>query len=90
MSSTGQACSRPTITSCSTARYRLLRTIEGRLRLMNSAARDRLPQDPVELAKLAGLLRYPGSNALLADYDNATRQIRVRFDRILADEAGGD
>ncbi len=70
--------------------YRLLRTIEGRLRLMNSAARDRLPQDPVELAKLAGLLRYPGSDALLADYDNATRQIRVRFDRILADEAGGD
>ncbi len=27
--------------------YRLLRTIEGRLRLMNSTARDRLPQDPI-------------------------------------------
>ena len=26
--------------------YRLLRTIEGRLRLMNSTARDQLPQDP--------------------------------------------
>ena len=36
-------------------------------------------------------MRYPGSDsALLADYDNATRQIRVRFDRILAYEAGGD
>ena len=39
--------------------YRLLRTIESRLRLMNSTARDQLPQDPVELHKLASLLHYP-------------------------------
>jgi [glutamine synthetase] adenylyltransferase / [glutamine synthetase]-adenylyl-L-tyrosine phosphorylase len=62
--------------------YRLLRTIEGRRRLMNSTARDQLPQDPVELAKLANLLHYPSSDGLLTDYENATRQIRRRFDRI--------
>jgi [glutamine synthetase] adenylyltransferase / [glutamine synthetase]-adenylyl-L-tyrosine phosphorylase len=67
--------------------YRLLRTIEGRLRLMNSAARDQLPQDRVELAKLANLLHYPSSDGLLVDYENATRQIRRRFERIIAAEA---
>ncbi len=67
--------------------YRLLRTIESRLRLMNSTARDRLPQEPVELAKLANLLHYPGSEGLLTDYENATRQIRHRFDRIFDAEA---
>jgi [glutamine synthetase] adenylyltransferase / [glutamine synthetase]-adenylyl-L-tyrosine phosphorylase len=64
------------------ASYRLLRTIEGRLRLMKSAARDQLPQDPVELAKLAALLHYPGSEGLLMDFENATRQIRWRFERL--------
>ena len=54
-----------TTTSCSTCSYRLLRTIEGRLRLMNSTARDQLPQDPVELTKLANLLHYPSSDGLL-------------------------
>jgi [glutamine synthetase] adenylyltransferase / [glutamine synthetase]-adenylyl-L-tyrosine phosphorylase len=71
------------------ASYRLLRTIEGRLRLMNSAARDQLPQDPVELTKLASLLHYPSSDGLLIDYENATRQIRRRFERLVAAEATG-
>jgi [glutamine synthetase] adenylyltransferase / [glutamine synthetase]-adenylyl-L-tyrosine phosphorylase len=68
--------------------YRLLRTIEGRLRLMNSAARDQLPQDPTELAKLAHLLHYPSADGLLMDYENATRQIRQRFDGLF-DQASG-
>ena len=84
---TRRACSRPTTTSSSTSSYRLLRTIEGRLRLMNSTARDQLPQDPIELTKLAHLLHYPSSDGLLADYENATRQIRQRFDAAF-DEAG--
>ncbi len=63
--------------------YRLLRKIEGRLRLMNSTARDRLPQDPIELHKLANLLQYAGSDGLLMDYENATRQIRRRFEAIV-------
>ena len=69
------------------AGYRLLRTIEGRLRLMNSTARDQLPQDPTELAKLAHLLHYPSSDGLMMDFENATRQIRQRFERIF-EEAG--
>ncbi len=60
--------------------YRLLRTIESRLRLMNSTARDQLPHDPMELNKLAHLLRYSSSDALMCDYEQTTRQIRERFD----------
>jgi glutamate-ammonia-ligase adenylyltransferase len=71
------------------AGYRLLRTIEGRLRLMNSTARDQLPQDPTELTKLAHLLHYPSSDGLLLDYESATRQIRQTFDRLF-DEAAGN
>jgi glutamate-ammonia-ligase adenylyltransferase len=69
--------------------YRLLRTIEGRLRLMNSTARDQLPDDPVELTKLAHLLHHSSSAALLSDYETATREIRRRFERILDAERGG-
>jgi glutamate-ammonia-ligase adenylyltransferase len=70
------------------AGYRLLRTIESRLRLMNSTARDQLPQDPTELTKLSHLLHYPSSDGLLMDYENATRQIRQRFDQLF-DQASG-
>ncbi len=69
--------------------YRFLRTIEGRLRLMNSTARDKLPDDPTELAKLAHLLRVPGSDAVLADFNRYTGETRARFDRIFDAEAGG-
>ena len=44
--------------------YRLLRLMEGRLRLMNATTRDRLPTDPTELNKLAHLVRYPSAEAL--------------------------
>ena len=67
--------------------YRLLRTIEGRLRLMNSTARDTLPQDHTELAKLAHLLHYPGAEGLMLDFENAARQIRRRFEEVF-EEAG--
>jgi glutamate-ammonia-ligase adenylyltransferase len=60
--------------------YRLLRTIESRLRLMNSTARDQLPRDPMELNKLAHLLRYSSGDALMSDYEKTTREIRERFD----------
>ena len=85
---TRPGCSTPTTTSFFDTSYRFLRTIEGRLRLMNSTARDNLPQDPTELNKLAHLLHYGSSEALLADYENATRQIRRRFDELF-DAAGG-
>ena len=68
--------------------YRLLRTIESRLRLMNSTARDQLPHDPTELNKLAHLLRYASGEALMNDYEKTTRQIRERFDAAM-NAAGG-
>jgi glutamate-ammonia-ligase adenylyltransferase len=69
------------------ANYRLLRTIESRMRLINSTARDKLPDDPTELAKLAHLLRYPDGEALLADYEQATQNTRRLFDQQM-DAAG--
>ena len=67
--------------------YRFLRTLEGRLRLLNSAARSHLPEEPTELAKLAQLLRCPSSDALLADFDRYLRETRQRFDRIFDGES---
>lgn len=71
-----------------TESYRFLRTVEGRLRLMNSTARDQLPEDPTELAKLAHLLGAPSADAVLADFDRYTRQTRACFDRIFDAELG--
>jgi glutamate-ammonia-ligase adenylyltransferase len=65
-----------------TSSYRFLRTLEGRLRLMNSTARDELPDDPTELAKLAQLMRSADTESLLADLEKYTRETRQRFDRI--------
>ncbi|HUT92396.1 MAG TPA: bifunctional [glutamate--ammonia ligase]-adenylyl-L-tyrosine phosphorylase/[glutamate--ammonia-ligase] adenylyltransferase [Thermoguttaceae bacterium] len=62
--------------------YRFLRTLEGRLRLVSLTARDKLPEDPTELAKLAHLLRCPSTDALLADFERYTRETRRRFDRV--------
>ena len=50
--------------------YRLLRTIEGRLRLISATARDKLPEDRVELAKLAHLSRYPSDRIPLGRLRN--------------------
>ncbi len=65
-----------------TASYRFLRTVESRLQLMNSTARDRLPDDRTELAKLAHLLGSPSSDATLREFDRFTHETRSRFDRI--------
>ncbi len=63
--------------------YRRLRGIEGRLSLMNAAHRNRLPDDPTELSKLAHLLKHPAAEALLDDFDRLTRDTRACFDRAL-------
>ena len=69
-----------------TTSYRVLRTIEARLRLMSATARDDFPEDPVELDRLARLLGYPGRDALLADYQNCTHENRRRFTRIFDEQ----
>jgi glutamate-ammonia-ligase adenylyltransferase len=67
--------------------YRLLRTIEARMRLMNSTARDDLPDHPDELAKLAKSLHYAESSALVADCEQFTTRNRELFDRYLSDSS---
>ena len=62
--------------------YRLLRTIEGRLRLMHSTARDQLPDDPTELTKLAHLLNYDAPKSLLGAFESTAQETRRRFDRL--------
>jgi glutamate-ammonia-ligase adenylyltransferase len=60
--------------------YRFLRRVESRLRLLHTGARDELPEDPAELAKLARGLGVPTAEGLLADCMKRTSEIRRRFE----------
>ena len=62
--------------------YRFLRTVQARMRLMSTTARDDLPDDPRELAKLAGLLGYSGGEQLWNDCRTTTAEIRRRCERL--------
>jgi [glutamine synthetase] adenylyltransferase / [glutamine synthetase]-adenylyl-L-tyrosine phosphorylase len=64
------------------ASYRFLRTVQSRMRLMSTTARDDLPDEPRELAKLAGLLGYASAPALLADCARYTAENRRRCERV--------
>jgi glutamate-ammonia-ligase adenylyltransferase len=72
-----------------TASFRFLRTIEARLRLMSTTARDDLPSDAQALEKLASLMRYESPEGLLADCQRYTYENRQRFERIFAQEMNG-
>jgi glutamate-ammonia-ligase adenylyltransferase len=67
--------------------YRFLRTVELRLRLMSTTARDSLPDDPAELARLARVLGFANEHALLAEVHRFTSQNRARFEQIFAANA---
>ena len=62
--------------------YRFLRTLESRLRLVSTTARDKLPDDETRLAKLAHLMRSANSDTLAADCSRYREEIRKRFNRI--------
>ncbi len=62
--------------------YRFLRSVEARLRLMNTTARHDLPDDPHELTKLAYLLDAAGPEFLAAECQRYTLENRRRFGRI--------
>jgi len=66
--------------------YRFLRSVEARLRLMNTTARHDLPVDELERKKLAFLLGYDESDKLIDDCRNFTAENRRRFNRLF-DEA---
>jgi glutamate-ammonia-ligase adenylyltransferase len=62
--------------------YRTLRLIEGRLRLLDAAARHDFPADPDEQRKLAHLLGYGDAASLLADVQTITSRTRSEFEAV--------
>ncbi|MGL4513917.1 MAG: bifunctional [glutamate--ammonia ligase]-adenylyl-L-tyrosine phosphorylase/[glutamate--ammonia-ligase] adenylyltransferase [Lacipirellulaceae bacterium] len=62
--------------------YRLLRNVEARIRLMNSAGRHELPTDEVDKRKLAYLMRYDDPDRVEAEVIDAQRETRARFERL--------
>lgn len=70
-----------------TTSFRLLRTVESRLRLMQAPTRV-LPDDPIELATLAGALGYADGAELQAECRHYLRRNRERFEALISAEAG--
>jgi glutamate-ammonia-ligase adenylyltransferase len=62
--------------------YRFQRSVEARIRLMNAAGRHELPDNPKELAKLAFLLGYADSSALVDEAEHMFAENRTRFNRL--------
>ncbi|HEX4132084.1 MAG TPA: bifunctional [glutamate--ammonia ligase]-adenylyl-L-tyrosine phosphorylase/[glutamate--ammonia-ligase] adenylyltransferase [Pirellulales bacterium] len=69
--------------------YRFLRTVELRLRLVSTTARDALPDDSMERARLARALGLPDGDALVEQYRRLTSDNRRRFDDLVAETAAG-
>ena len=67
--------------------YRFQRSVEARIRLMDSSGRHELPEDATELGKLAYLMGYEDPNRLEREALDYFAENRKRFDRIF-DAAG--
>ena len=65
--------------------YRLLRSVEARIRLMDAAGRHDLPADRVELEKLAFLLQMPSADHLEQTCFESLRGNRQRFEQIVGE-----
>ncbi len=65
------------------AGYRHLRAVEARIRLMNAAGRHEMPEDSVELAKLAYLLDYDDPQALVIETSEVRCANRDLFERLV-------
>ena len=63
--------------------YQTLRSVEARLRLMNTTARHDLPDDPRHLAKLAYLLDYEDATLMSDEVTRHRKTIREVFDTIM-------
>jgi glutamate-ammonia-ligase adenylyltransferase len=66
------------------ASFRFIRTLQSRLQLMNTTARNNLPPDSVSMANLAHGLGYTDGDSLLADCRMYTQRNRERFDAVFA------
>lgn len=70
--------------------YRFQRSIEARIRLMDSSGRHEFPEDPMNLAKLAYLLGYADADLLVAEVEQTFRDVRSTFLRVVESaERGG-
>ena len=67
---------------CLERAYRLLRSIEGRLRLLDAADRHDFPSDPDGQRKLAHLLGYERPDELVREVQAVTARTRAEFERI--------
>lgn len=66
--------------------YTFLRTLESRIRIVHNVARDDLPDDPADLAKLAYRMGYDGADAgrlLRDDLARHTQTIRRLYNEYL-------
>ena len=63
--------------------YQFLRSVESRLRLMNTAARHDLPTQQKQLQKLAYMLKYPDAESLTQAVDKCRTQVRTDFERVV-------
>ncbi|MEX2174035.1 MAG: hypothetical protein WD872_06715, partial [Pirellulaceae bacterium] len=68
--------------------YRFLRRIESCLRLLNASARHDLPEDPLELSKLALLLGQPNAETIRDRSIITLAENRRRFERIVGPQRG--
>ena len=68
--------------------YQTLRTIECRLRFMNTTAKDDLPEDPLELAKLAAAVELSGWRAVDDGVPGAARGKSSAFRAVFGDVIG--
>jgi len=66
-----------------TTSYQVLRSVQGRLRLMNMTALNDLPSSTQERAKLAHLLGYPDQAKLMADCQRLQSENRRRFNEFV-------
>lgn len=66
-----------------TTSYQVLRSIQGRLRLMNMSALNDLPTQPEELSKLSQFLGYPDRDKLLSDCRELLAENRQRLERVV-------
>ena len=62
--------------------YRTLRSIEGRLRLLDAAGRHDFPSAPDQQRKLAHLLGYDRPHELVREVQAVTARTRAEFERI--------
>ena len=69
--------------------YQFLRSVESGLRLMNTTARHDLPDDQVQLQRLAYLLNEPGGTELAEAVGDARKQVRSKSE-LLFKIASGD